>query len=146
MKISKVITTPLLVPYNKPYHWAQGVIHGAEIILVEVHTDTGIVGYGESVATPSAEAVQAYLKLAGDICQGHSPFENARLMASAYHALFQALGTCSAPRFSGQVFAGLEMALWDVCGKATGQAVHELMGGAVRDEIEYFGFAQGEDA
>jgi muconate cycloisomerase len=136
----------LLVPYKRPYHWAHGVIQGAEVILVEVHTDTGIVGYGESVATPSAEAIQAYLKLAGDICHGHSPFENARLMARAYHALFQALGACSAPRFSGQVFAGLEMALWDVCGKATGQAVHELMGGAVRDEIEYFGFAQGEDA
>jgi muconate cycloisomerase len=146
LKITDIRTTPLLVPYHKPYHWAQGVIHGAEVILVEVHTDIGLVGYGESVATPSAEAIQSYLKLAGNICLGHSPFENSRLMASAYHALFQALGTCSAPRFAGQVFAGLEMALWDVCGKATGQAVHELMGGAVRDEIDYFGFAQGESA
>ncbi len=135
-----------MVPYKKPYHWAQGVIHGAEVILVEVHTDTGIVGYGESVATPSAEAIQSYLKLAGNICLGHSPFENSRLMANAYHGLFQALGTCSAPRFSGQVLAGLEMALWDVCGKASGLAAHELLGGAVRDEIQYFGFAQGESA
>ena len=146
MKISEIITTPLLIPYKKPYHWAQGVIQGAEVILVEVHTDTGLVGYGESIATPSAEAIRSYLKLAGDICIGQSPFENARLMGNAYHALFQALGTCSAPRFAGQVLAGLEMALWDVAGKATGLAVHELMGGKVRNEIEYFGFAQGETA
>ncbi len=146
MKISKIVTTPLLVPYKKPYHWAQGVIQGAEVILVEVHTDNGLVGYGESVSTPSAEAIQAYIKLAGDICLGQSPFANARLMASAYHALFQALATCSAPRFGGQVLAGLEMALWDVCGKATECAAHELLGGAVRDEIQYFGFAQGESA
>jgi L-alanine-DL-glutamate epimerase-like enolase superfamily enzyme len=146
LKISKIVTTPLLVPYKKPYHWAQGVIYGAQVILVEVHTDNGLVGYGESVATPSAEAIQSYIKLAGDICIGHSPFENARLMASAYHALFQALGTCSAPRFGGQVLAGLEMALWDVCGKVSGLAAHELLGGAVRDEIQYFGFAQGESA
>jgi L-alanine-DL-glutamate epimerase-like enolase superfamily enzyme len=146
LKISKIVTTPLLVPYKKPYHWAQGVIHGAAVILVEVHTDNGLVGYGESVATPSAEAIQCYIKLAGDICLGQSPFDNARLIASAYHGLFQALGTCSAPRFGGQVLAGLEMALWDVCGKANGLAAYELLGGAVRDQIQYFGFAQGESA
>jgi muconate cycloisomerase len=67
-------------------------------------------------------------------------------MGECYHALFQALGTCSAPRYSGQVLAGLEMALWDVMGKATGRAVHELLGGAMRDEINYFGFPQGATA
>ncbi len=146
MKIIEIRTTPLLVPYIKPYHWAQGVIQGAAVILVEVHTDEGVTGYGESVATPSAEGIQAYIKLAGDICVGQNPFENAYLMAEAYHGLFQALGTCSSPRFGGQVLAGLEMALWDVMGKATGRAVHELMGGAVRDDIQYFGFPQGETA
>ena len=144
MRISKIVTTPLLVPYEKPYYWAQGIIYGAGVILVEVHTDDGLIGYGESVATPSADAIQSYLKIAGDICIGRSPFENSRLMSESYHALFQALGTCSSPRYSGQVFAGLEMALWDLMGKASNRPVHDLMGGAVRDTIEYFGFAQGE--
>jgi L-alanine-DL-glutamate epimerase-like enolase superfamily enzyme len=146
MKITRIKTTPLLVPYKKPYHWAQGIIHGAGVMLVEVHTDEGLVGIGESIATPSAIAIQAYLKIAADICKGRSPFENARLMGDCYHALFQALGTCSAPRYAGQVLAGLEMAIWDVMGKATGRAVHELLGGAVRDEIAYFGFPQGATA
>ena len=146
MKITKIHTRPLLVPYIKPYHWAQGVIDGATMILVEVHTDEGVTGYGETVGTPSVEGIQSFIKLAGEICIGRSPFENAKLMAEAYHALFQALGTCSSPRFGGQVLAGLEMALWDVMGKATGLAAHELMGGAVRDEIQYFGFPQGETA
>ena len=145
MKISLIKTTPLLVPYKQPYHWAQGIMHSAGVILVEVHTDDGIVGIGECIATPSAEAVQAYLKLCEDICLGRSPFANARLMEECYHALFKALGNCSAPRFSGQVLAGLEMALWDVMGKSTGRAVHELLGGAVRDEIAYFGFPQGDN-
>jgi muconate cycloisomerase len=65
-------------------------------------------------------------------------------MADANHALFKALGTSSAPRFSGQVLAGLEMALWDVMGKIMKRPIHELLGGAVRDEISYFGFPQGE--
>ena len=97
MKIAKVVTTPLLVPYSKPYYWAQGVVEGAGVVLVEVHTDDGVTGYGESIGTPSAEAIQAYLRLAGEICVGRSPFENARLMGEAYHALFQLYGTCSAP-------------------------------------------------
>jgi muconate cycloisomerase len=146
LKITQVRTKPLLVPYTNPYHWAQGVIDGAQVILVEVETDEGFTGYGESIGTPSAEGIQLYIKLAGAICIDRSPFENAQLMAEAYHALFQALGTCSSPRFGGQVLAGLEMALWDLVGKATGLAAHELMGGAVRDEIQYFGFAQGETA
>ncbi len=146
MKITRIQTRPLLVPYIKPYHWAQGVIGGATVILVEVHTDEGVIGYGESVGTPSVEGIQSFIKLAGAICIGRSPFENARLMAEAYHALFQALGTCSSPRFGGQVLAGLEMALWDVMGKARGLAAHELLGGAVHDEIQYFGFAQGDTA
>jgi L-alanine-DL-glutamate epimerase-like enolase superfamily enzyme len=144
MKITDIKTTPLLVPYSKPFYWAQGVTEGAYVVLVEVHTDAGIVGYGESIGTPSAEAIQAYLKCAARLCVGRDPFSNARLMSDAYHTLFQAYGTCSSPRFAGQVLSGLEMALWDVMGKVTGRPAHDLLGGAVQDEICYFGFAQGE--
>jgi L-alanine-DL-glutamate epimerase-like enolase superfamily enzyme len=146
MRITDIRTTPLLIPYSKPYYWAQGVIDGACVILVEVHTDSGTVGYGESVGSPSPTAIESYLKHAARLCVGRDPFSNVRLMAEANHALFEAFGTCSSPRLSGQVLCGLEVALWDVVGKATGRPAHELLGGAVRNEICYFGFAQGEDA
>lgn len=144
MKITDIRTTPLLVPYKKPYFWAQGTIDGAYVILVEVLTDEGITGYGECVGTPTATGIQAFIAEAAKFITGHDPFQNARLMATAYHALFQERGTCSSPRFAGQVLAGIEMALWDIMGKATGRAVHELLGGAVHDQIGYFGFPQGE--
>lgn len=144
MKITEIRTTPLLVPYKKPYYWAQGTIDGAYVIMVEVLTDEGITGYGECVGTPTATGVQAFIAEAARFLVGHDPFSNARLMAGAYHALFQERGTCSSPRFAGQIFAGMEMALWDIMGKATGRPVHALLGGAVRDEICYFGFPQGE--
>jgi L-alanine-DL-glutamate epimerase-like enolase superfamily enzyme len=146
MKITDIKTTPLLIPYRQPYYWAQGVIEGACVILVEVHTDEGVVGYGESIGSPSTMAVEGYIQRAARICIGRDPFSNARLMAKAYHELFQVFGNLSAPRFAGQILAGLEMALWDVMGKATGRAAHELLGGAMHDEISYFGFAQGETA
>lgn len=146
MKITSVTATPLLVPYTKPYFWAQGVIYGAEVLLVTIETDEGIIGYGESIATPNAAALAEFLDQAGALCVEADPFDNARLMQTTYQALFQALGTCSAPRFAGQILAGLEMALWDVMGKAAGRPVHQLLGGAVRDRISYFGFAMGETA
>jgi L-alanine-DL-glutamate epimerase-like enolase superfamily enzyme len=144
MRITEVRTTPLRLRYKSPFHWARGMIEAAEIVLVEVRTDAGLSGYGESMSTSPAGAIQSLLHAAGNLCIGHSPFEITSLMERAYQKLFAARGNCSAPRFGAQLLAGLDMALWDLAGKATGRAVHELLGGAVRDHIQYFGFPQGE--
>ena len=146
MKITEVRTTPLRLPFKRPYHWARGVSEAVEVILVEVRTNADVTGYGESISTSPASAIQSLLQAAGKLCIGHSPFESTALMRRAYQHLFAARGNCSSPRFGGQVLAGLDMALWDVAGKATDRAVHELLGGAVRDHIQYFGFPQGESA
>ena len=146
MTITNVKATPLLVRNKVPYYWAAGVRYGAEVILIEVQTDDGITGYGESIGTPSVAGVSAFVNSAALHLIGGSVFDSRRLMRQCYHALFQAHGTCSAPRFGGQVFAGLEMAMWDAAGKTAGCAVHELLGGKVRDSIDYFGFIQGETA
>ena len=146
MKITRIDTQPLRVPYKEPFHWAQGVIEAAEVVLICVHTDEGIVGYGESMSSGSAAAVQELLQRAASVCIGRSPLQVNALMQSAYQDLFAARGNCSAPRFGALVLAGLDMALWDVAGKATGRAVHDLLGGAVRERIQYFGFPQGNTA
>ena len=144
MIITEIKATPLIVPYKEPYYWAQGVIDGAGVLLVEIKTDTGLIGYGESISTPSPEGVQSFIKEASKFLTGENPFHISKLMDKVYHALFQARGTCSSPRFGAQVMAGLEMALWDIVGKAYECPVNHFFGGAVRDEISYFGFPQGK--
>src|SRR5258707_1031548 len=144
MKIVGIETKPLRIPYKRPFHWAQGVIEAAEVVLVSIQTDDGIIGYGESMSSASAAAVQLFLQEAGRLFIDHSPFEISRLMGRAYQHLFAARGTCSAPRFGALVLAGLDMALWDLAGKATGRAVYELLGGKIREQIQYFGFPQGD--
>ena len=145
MKIKEIKTTPLLVPYAQPYYWSQGVTQGAEVLLVEIHADNGAVGLGECLATPTAKGVQAFVEEAARHLLGQSVFDRERLMTLCYQSLFQFRGTCSAPRFGGQVLAGLEMALWDLQGKALDRPVYELLGGAQREYVDYFGFIQGSE-
>jgi L-alanine-DL-glutamate epimerase-like enolase superfamily enzyme len=57
MKILDLQFTPLFIPYKKPYYWAQGITKGAELILVTLITDKGIEGYGETISTPSCNAI-----------------------------------------------------------------------------------------
>jgi L-alanine-DL-glutamate epimerase-like enolase superfamily enzyme len=146
MKITEIETKALRVPYRTPFHWSQGVIDAAEVVLVSVHTDEGVTGYGESMSSGSATAVQSFLHEAGKLLIGRSPFEINALLHRAYQHLFAARGNCSAPRFGALVLAGLDMALWDIAGKAVGHPVHVLLGGRVRDHIQYFGFPQGDTA
>lgn len=146
MKITRVETRALRLPYKKPYRWAQGICDAAEVVLVCVHTDQDITGYGESLNSGSATSVQSLLQRAGELCLGQNPFEITKLVRTAYEQLFVIPGTGTSPRFGRMVLAGLDMALWDISGKAAGRGTHELLGGAVREHIQYFGFPQGESA
>jgi L-alanine-DL-glutamate epimerase-like enolase superfamily enzyme len=146
MRITSIETRPLRIPYKSPFHWSRGIIEAAEVVLVCLHTDEGVTGYGESMGSASAAAVQLFLAEAAQQCVGQSPLDVTELMRRAYQHLFAARGNCSAPRFGALVLAGLDMALWDIVGKAAGVAVHELLGGSVRDRIQYFGFPQGDSA
>jgi muconate cycloisomerase len=144
MKIKSIRTTPLHCAFKQPYHWAQGINHGAPVILIEVETDKGMVGIGESVASPAIAPVLAILQDAIPLFLGQSIYDGNRIIWSYYQAGFNAKGTGSAPRYFSQAMTGLELALWDVIGKAADLPLHKLLGGAVRDKVEYFGFVQGD--
>jgi L-alanine-DL-glutamate epimerase-like enolase superfamily enzyme len=144
MKIREIRTTPLLCAFKQAYHWSQGVNRAAPVVLVEVETDAGIVGIGESVASPIIAPVLAILRDATPHLLGKSIYDGNRLIGDYYRLGFNSRGTGSAPRYFSQALAGVELALWDAIGKAAGQPLHRILGGAVRDEIRYFGFVQGD--
>ena len=110
MKVLDLEFTPIFMPYKEPYHWAQGVTEGAQLILVKLITDKGIEGYGESIATPSSSAIISFLNQAKTLIVGKDIYENDKIFRDVYQYLFQAHGTCSAPRFAAQVLCGLEIA------------------------------------
>ena len=144
MKIAKIRTTPLLCRFKQPYHWSQGVNYAAPLILIEIDTDEGITGIAECTASPTIDPV---LRIIGDAIPhfiGKSVYDGNRTIWDYYRYSFNARGTGSAPRYFSQAMAGIELSLWDAVGKAAGQPLHRLLGGAVRDEVRYFGFVQGD--
>jgi muconate cycloisomerase len=141
MKITEIRTHLLAIPLRERYHWAIGAPEGFNAVLVEVHTDNGIVGYGDALGTRSAVAAEATIRSVEALLIGEDPFRVECLLGRFYHS-----GAWSNQRrFANQSFAGIEMALWDICGKALGQPVYNLLGGKVRDTIHWFGFLQGGD-
>jgi L-alanine-DL-glutamate epimerase-like enolase superfamily enzyme len=140
MKISHIELTPLWLPFKEPYHWAGRVDYGAGVVLVEVASDEGLVGVGESTAPIPADATVAALQSVLPLIVGRPACEIERHITRARH-----LGSFNhAPWAANLALAGLDMALWDLAGKAAGCPVHNLLGGAVRDEVDYFGFVQGD--
>lgn len=144
MKIKAIKTTPLFCKFKQPYHWAQGVNYGAPIILIEIETDAGITGIGESVASPVIAPVLSILEDAIPHFIGKSAYDGNRIIWDYYQFGFNSKGTGSAPRYFSQALTGIELALWDAIGKTAKLPLHKLLGGAVRDKLEYFGFVQGD--
>lgn len=141
MKITQIRTRVLAIPLRGRYHWAIGAPEGFNTVLLEVHTDDGVVGYGEALGTRSAVAAEATIRSVEQLLLGQDPFRVEYLLATMYRS-----GAWTNQRhFANQSFAGIEMALWDICGKALGQPVYNLFGGKTHDSIHWFGFLQGGD-
>jgi galactonate dehydratase len=100
-------------------------------VFAQVLTDDGIAGIGEGTCEWQPKAVEAAIaQLADRYVVGSSAFEIERLWRDMFRNEFARGG----PILNSAIGA-IEMALWDIVGKALGQPVHQLLGGRVRDEM-----------
>ena len=109
---------------------------GRYFIFVKLVTDTGIIGYGEVYcATFSAHTVEAMLNdTAERYVVGHDPFHIERLWRRVYGA-----GYTQRPDVSlVSILSALEMACWDIIGKACDKPVFELLGGQVHERLRSY--------
>lgn len=133
MKIIRIETIPVLVPI-KPHlaiRSSQGMHDASPFLLLKVHTDEGIVGLGEASCTPiwsgedhftAAHYIESTLAPA---LLGRDPRD-----VTAITSLLDRL-------LAGIVFtkSAIEMACWDILGKAAGLPLYRLFGGAIRECI-----------
>jgi L-alanine-DL-glutamate epimerase-like enolase superfamily enzyme len=83
VKIADIKTTPLALAFREPYHWAGRVDSAAGVVLVEVTTDDGLVGVGESVAAFPAEGTVAALQGIAPLFIGQPAFDIERLVTGS---------------------------------------------------------------
>ena len=141
MKITKLKTTKLAIKNKSIYHYSLGALKGTNTILVEIETDEGIYGVGEVTGGQNVEALDIFLKTSEPLLIGESPFDIERFLDrfNRHQKLTRLLP------FANNLSCGIEMALWDIVGKASNQPVHKLLGGKFHNSIDFFGFVQGRD-
>ncbi|MFB8624421.1 galactonate dehydratase [Enterococcus casseliflavus] len=108
-------------------------------IFVKLSTDEGIDGWGEMISGTKTETVVAGAYEVGErFLLGQNPFEIERLFQEMHRSFFR-----GGP-IHGTIVSGLEMALWDIKGKALNVPIYELLGGAARDRIKVYSWIGGD--
>ncbi len=109
---------------------------GGYFVFVKLTTDDNTFGYGEVFGVPFHPHTTA--KMIEDVCARHvvgaDPFKIERLWRIIYSS-----GYCQHPEMSlVGVLSGIEMACWDIIGKALDQPVYNLLGGQVHEKLRSY--------
>jgi L-alanine-DL-glutamate epimerase-like enolase superfamily enzyme len=133
MKITRLETRIVEIPVKNPYVFSHGVLKAFSNVLVWVRSDGGLVGVGESSFVPGGgvseetpESTQPMIDhYLAPVLVGEDPFDIERL-----HQKMDAV----VPR-NLVAKCGVDLALWDLMGKALGQPAYALLGGSFDPQI-----------
>ncbi len=117
---------------------------GAYWIFVKLTTDGGICGYGEVYGVPFAPRIVCDMveDVAARFVIGKSPFDIETIWRLIYSAGFVQRPDVS----TGGVLSGIEIACWDIMGKALDQPVYNLLGGKVHERLRSYTYLYPSDA
>jgi D-galactarolactone cycloisomerase len=148
MKITEILAHPLSVALPRPRWTAHERMDKAQMVLVEVRTDAGLVGIGEISGGPQSVICDLVTKFS-DVVKGMDPL--------GHTGIWEKLFSLTSPRPGGiggwdgmpaplprnqrpQIMAaigGIDIALWDIKGKAAGSPVFRLLGGTRTEVFTY---------
>jgi len=117
---------------------------GPKWLFIQLHTDEGIVGLGERVTGHSLN-LKSQIELLHDLADrfviGQDPFQVERIWQAMYGTLhdYRHPGMNQTPAMSA-----IEMALWDIIGKATNQPIYNLLGGKYHDQLRAYAYMPSE--
>ncbi|HVJ23300.1 MAG TPA: mandelate racemase/muconate lactonizing enzyme family protein [Burkholderiales bacterium] len=137
MKITQVRAHVLRSALEQPFAFSQGWVSSRGATLVEVQTDEGVTGWGEALCQglqPPEIAAAAIQHSLQHLLVGEDPLQPEVLWHRMYHYT----------RDYGQkgavvgAISGVDIALWDICGKVRGAPVAMLLGGMFRSRVEAY--------
>jgi len=131
IEVTRLKSTAIAIPFHKPVTLSFGVVAGRSYVVVQIFTNQGIVGIGESAPLPiyseeSVETVKAVTdRYLAPALTGMDPFDIERILARLDRII----------KGNPVAKAGIEYALWDIMGKALDIPVYMLMGGLYRERV-----------
>lgn len=141
MKITKITSTIVNINRSRDLATAYGVSSATNTVVVQVETDDGVSGIGQTVSPgawggDTVETIKHHIddRLAPALL-GADPFNIER----AHQLMF------AAHRGAVNARTGIDFACWDIKGKALGLPVYQLLGGAVMPGAVCHGFVEREE-
>ena len=134
MKIVKLEAIPVRVPYKRVE--ASSLINrgGITDVIVKVTADNGLVGWGECMRAADTTGIESAVKNMAPLVVGRDPWDKEQIHRDlAIYAVW-----AFQPMTGNFAFAGIDTALWDLCGKEARQPIYRMLGGAMRDEVDYY--------
>ena len=129
LTIRQVQSRPLIVPMNRPLHTSTGAVTQAPLLLIDLHTDQGVIGrsYLFGVSTFTLKSLHELVQSLGELIKGDTvaPLEIERkirrrtTLLGPYYLL-------------GMAFAGIDMACWDAVAVAANIPLVRMLGGTPR--------------
>jgi glucarate dehydratase len=134
MKIASLEFIPVSVPYT--HREVSSLVNrdGVTDVVVKGTTDTGLVGWGESCSGADVRSVLGALEAMKPFVLGRDPWTSEFIRLELWHRgiwSWRQHTACFA-------YPGIDMALWDICGKVAGLPLYKLFGGRIRDRANYF--------
>lgn len=133
-RIKKVTAHVVAAPVAKPFTSSRGWLYTTRgTCLVEIETERGIIGWGECYG-PSLVA-KAFIdsQLAPRVI-GMDAFD----IEVVWEGLYNRIKDYGQTGMAIAAISGIDIALWDIVGKACGKPVHKLLGGAFRTEVKAY--------
>jgi galactonate dehydratase len=103
-------------------------------VFVKISTDAGITGWGEMLKDDAKACAAGALEVGRQYLVGQNPLRVAHHWQGIHRGAFYRGGPVKTA-----ISSGIDMALWDITGKAFGVPVYKLLGGPTRDRVRVYG-------
>jgi glucarate dehydratase len=142
MRIARLEAWTVRVPYKHVEKSSVIVRGGITEVIVKLTADDGLVGWGECTRAADTRGIAAAVEAMKPLVVGRDPWDKEAIHRDlAIPALW-----AFQPMTGNFAYAGIDMALWDLCGKAAGQPLYHMLGGALRESVEYFYYLEWSSA
>ncbi len=131
MKVTDVVCHVLQSKVDRPFTSARGWLYAARSsCVVEIRTDEGTTGWGECYGPAAVNKALIETQYRPRVI-GRDPFD----IEVVWEDLYNRIKDYGATGFAITALSGIDIALWDIMGRAVGKPVHKLIGGAHRTEV-----------